>query len=826
MNVQQINTLYEQLRLQLERRAEEYRLQEHLKDLDAQRTDLERRTALFVPQKRRLERGGKALELGEVYEKIKELRNQRGAAKLRQTAQRNELTEARTALQNSEEALAFIEAEYRAKLAEQSKLENLAQRVKALDKQIIDRQTAAVNVRAEFEEADRRLKACGERVTSEQTALEKIEVALREARKFLQLNSYDEKLTSSLPGIQKCFAMYEHAAEKHTALQEQWVQSLKRKQDAQSTLNDRAAMFSEINHRYSVIEKTYARARAFYESTLKGKSIPEWRSICSKNITRLADLDALYKKFQELRDLEAKLKNLQDSKTRLQQETRNLNIRDVEQSGKINELQEEAERLKKRVELLHRIEDIDAVRELLQDGIPCPLCGSSNHPYVSGALIPDPDAVHRQLEEAQKALNDLRDELQARQARAGRLNEDIASIMSDESDLRTKINALNAEITSQVSLLGLKFSAGISPFEELDRERQKARDALQLARLAADTAESAELDMKAASDELEKITQTREEVGRIHQDALFALNSAKSEEEQVNSECKAQDEIVSSLKREFISQIMPYGYKTIPDKNPGSVVEALAKRLTDWQEGSKKCDELEHELNAQNAKLASLKKERESARQKREELASRLKGAEAERDSVKQQRVILFESRSPYDETARMSEAVDKLRIQLNERRDAKNERAAALEKIQTAVHALETEMAVAREDLQKHEIAFNKKLLALGFRNEDDYAASLLTGDERRDLQAKLRELTQTDFDLKTERENTRAKLLELAPQKSTDGTELLECAKALKREIDSLAGQAVNNSEEAAFREKVSDEIIPELRELMLMCGLEEVF
>ena len=297
---------------------------------------------------------------------------------------------------------------------------------------------------------------------------------------------------------------------------------------------------------------------------------------------------------------------------------------------------------------------------------------------------------------------------------------------------------------------------------------------------------------------------------------FLRCSQKKSEEEQFTGESKTQEEIVHSLKRELISQIMPYGYKTLPDKNPGEVVEALAKRWAAWQEGAKKADMLEREMSSAQAKMSNLRKEQEGLRQRREECVSRLKAVEADRDTVKQQRVILFESRNPAEETARMTRTVDDLRRQLNERRESRNEKAAALDRILTAVHTLETEMATGREDLQKHEITFSKKLLALGFRNEEDYSAALLTPDERRDLQEKLRELRQTDFDLQTQRENTRAEILRLqADGAKLDTQELNAKAKALKADIDSLRGDG-----------RPSAEIVSALRELMLTCGLEEVF
>ena len=796
MNIKQI----------LENKAEELSQQQLLKDLDAQRGNWEKRWALFVPLRQKLEKGGKTLELGEDYETIKELRILREKNKIRQSSLKNEITKARTDLHNADEALNIAEGEYRIKLTEQTQLQNTVQKVKILDEQVKDRQKALVDVKKEYEEADNKHKEYVTKLEEERIELEKVEVSLRETRKFLQLHSTDEKLQASLSGIQKCFSMYEQAEEKRISIKAQWSNSITLRQKAQNLLNDRTALFSDVTHRFSVLEKNFIRARAFYESTLKGKSISEWREICDKSTKKLSDLDELYKNFQDVKSLEDQQKNLQDMKLSIQKETRTLNILDVENLGKIHELQEETKKLEKRVKLMQKIGDLDAVRELLQDNVPCPLCGSVKHPYVSSSVIPDPKEIHKQLSNTQKQLDDLNKDLSERKTRTTELNTELSNISNEEAELRKKIGILNAELASHISLLGMRFSEGIQPFDELDRERQKTRDILQLAQNNADSAEAAERDMKAAGDELEKIRETRSEMTKYHQDALFGLQNAKSDEEQLHTESKTQDEIVTSLKRELISQIMPYGYKAIPDKNPVDVVNKLEARMNEWIKNSKLSIELEHELSTANTKMANLKKTRDSLKLKRDELNSRVKAVEAERDSIQQQRIIEFASKIPDDEISRMNEDIARLKDKVNERRELKNESSQKLDDILTKLHSVETDLAKGREALQRNEINFNKRLLNLGFKSEDDYAAACLTNDERRELQNRLRELTQEDLDLKSERENVKAKILELQSHKQniTDD-EIINIVKDLKNSLNPDEIQTLNT--------------------LMLRCALPEV-
>ncbi|MCR4819076.1 MAG: hypothetical protein K5841_08995 [Fretibacterium sp.] len=762
----------------LDSRAEEDRRQEalrrseaELRDLDRRREDWERDKTLFSPLQQRLEKGRAVLELGDEYADLRILRQSQEKNRLDQLGVREDISVARDELHGAEEAVTLLEGKFRDKLAAQKRLAETAQMVRDLDRQIQDRQEESDSVRAKLTKTNEQHRDKSRQIDGDQIHLEKLGLALREAKKYLQTHGIDEKLSTGLPAIQRCFDLFIRAQERLTSLKEAYSAVLRARQKAQEALNDRQAMFSSVSYRFTAAEKERDRTKALLESVLKGQDLDAWRAICSRHRQRLEAMDNLARKFSEEQELQERLKLLRESLQKMQQESRSLNIRDVKQTGRIGELQSEVQKLEKRVTLLQRIDDLDALRELLQDSIPCPLCGAVTHPYVTGGpgFVPDPEEVHRQLREAQLDLDQLKDELRSRQTRSGLLSEEMSTAGRGEEDLLRELHNLDDQIAAASSELGLKFGVGVPPVDELNRVLQRERDQLQRASEVVDAAESASSALRTAEDELERLQESRDELARYHQEALFHLQSQRAEEERMEGESRSQEESLGSLRRELISQLSSYGYKSLPDENPESVIKALAERKTAWQEQEHRKDELERDLAVAQAAMSTMKRERDSLHLEQEDLSSRLRAVEAERDSFQQQRIVLFAARDPESEIERMNREVEELRTQLETRRQEKTDIASRIQELMDIMHNLETEAATGRDRLQKNEIAFGKKLLTFGFKNEDDYLSAALSDEERTSLQNRLKGLTQADLDLTAARENARA--LQLTIQARQEG-------------------------------------------------------
>ena len=738
-------------------------LRQKIIDNDKRRADWEKNMALFEPLRKKLERGRSVLELGDDFNNLKALRAGREQHKLDQINLRESIMTAKAEAQSAEESFALAESALRDKLAAQTKLIELANKAQELDKNLIERQDEAERIRANLNEVEINFKERAALVSGATLDVEKLTIALRESRKYLQANYSDESLINTLPGIKKCFELFNHAQDKLNNANLAYENAIKRKQKAQSALNDRQVMFADVEHRFNIVEKNYEQARALFESALKGKSISDWQRECERLNNKIEQLEELAKQFINERELQIKLKNLQEDRLRLQQESRSLNLKDIEQSGKLSGLEAEVKKLEKRVALLQKIEDLDLIRELLDDGEPCPLCGAMTHPYLSGAMIPDSQETRRQLEESQNKLKDLQDALSMRKSRLDILSGEINSAGESEKELRRELNILTENITLIAPALGLKFGAGVPPLEELDRVRQRTRDSLQMAKNNLDAAEAAQRNLKNAEYELEKTRENKSELTRFHQEALFNLQGEKTDERHLEEEARSCEEAFNSIRRELVSQLTAYGYKNLPDENPGKIIEALNKRSEDWQSMSKLKDKQERELNAAQNLLNNIKKDLETLKLSRNDIKDRLRAVEAECGSINQQRLVLFESKKPSEEKERMEREVIELKRQLETRRVLKNESLEKFNNYLENMHKLETEMALERESIQKAEIAFGKKLLAAGFKNEDDFVSSSLNADERQELQKRLKDLTQEDLDLNSEREELMAQQIEI---------------------------------------------------------------
>ena len=94
----------------------------------------------------------------------------------------------------------------------------------------------------------------------------------------------------------------------------------------------------------------------------------------------------------------------------------------------VREYRSEKEALLREMAYLRRIEELEAYRDRLEDGKPCPLCGSKEHPFAAGN-VPLPDKVEQEI----ATLSKLVSTAEAQEAA-------ISKLETDEADIRKNLN--------------------------------------------------------------------------------------------------------------------------------------------------------------------------------------------------------------------------------------------------------------------------------------------------------------------------------------------------------------------------------------------------
>jgi len=171
---------------------------------------------------------------------------------------------------------------------------------------------------------------------------------------------------------------------------------------------------------------------------LKGRDISQWRSEIDvfKDRERLLTqtgeiIERIDKIYTTLTNQEKDLKTLKDGQMALSEEIKS-------SSGKRHLLEKNVASLEAQVALLSRIRDFEEERRRLEDGKPCPLCGSPDHPYAQGNVPV--------LDEAETELKKTKGEYKGVSERLSKLEASLVKIVADIQHAEKEIAEKKADL--------------------------------------------------------------------------------------------------------------------------------------------------------------------------------------------------------------------------------------------------------------------------------------------------------------------------------------------------------------------------------------------
>jgi len=395
-------------------------LKHDIQNISEQERALQIENDRFSPDRKKLELANQAAALDGVFATLSALRKQKNDdQRAMNTTQASIPDLERDVVKHAERLKQAETSTAKAKEELQIALPQI-QKVRSLDQKIADQKKTILDVEGRCREEKSAIDIAKKALKVEAGKLEAIESSIQDAERYQKEHAQDEWLVQGLAGIEEQF------------------RSLKEKQ----------AEETQQELRYKTADSSLLESSKQVESAT-GRLKEHARQLKEAQV--------------EVQSAKAVLEELLGGKL-------------------LREFQAEKDALLREMAYVKRIEEFEAHRARLEDGVACPLCGSEEHPFAKGN-IPVPDQIELKIEQlsgriakAELQESNLKEKEQVEQATRNLMHDSEKDLHkanhqkriaeSQLTDLKTSLDSLLAALDQQrESILNKLQSLGIDSFE-------------------------------------------------------------------------------------------------------------------------------------------------------------------------------------------------------------------------------------------------------------------------------------------------------------------------------------------------------------------------